>query len=166
MRKFLTLLSALIGLSASPATSLAAFNYDEMILLDAENLAETGIKEGFQQVLVSLKKHVSEPVGVKELINNKLPSYSVKSMGVVYEIYSPKTPENESWGNATFALFSIVNQQLKNSNYRFYAFYSGNDLGGMFLTEKQYKQAISSIKNKIHWPYIPTQSKPWYGQPH
>lgn len=166
MRKYVTLLSAMIGLSASPTTVLAALNYDEMILLDAENLAETGIKEGFQQVLGSLKKHVSEPERVEELINNKLPSYSVKSMGVTYEIYSPKTPENESWGNATFALFSIVNQQLKNSNYRFYAINSGNDLGGMFLTEIQYKHAISSLKNKTDWPYIPTQIKPWYGQPH
>ena len=103
MRKFLTLLGAMIGLSASPATVLATLNYDEMILLDAENLAETGNKEGFQQVLISLKKHVSEPKGVEELIKNKLPSYSVKSMGVTYEIYSPRTSENESWGNATFA---------------------------------------------------------------
>ena len=82
---------------------LAALNYDEIILLDAENLAEAVIKKGFQ---------------------------------------------------------------LTKSNYGFYAINSGNDLCGMFLTKEQYKQAISSIKNKTDWPYVPTQNKPWYGQPH
>lgn len=124
---------------------LAALNYDEIILLDAENLAEAGIKKGFQQFLVLLKKHFSKPEGVEELINNNLPSYSVRSKDITYEIYSSKIPENESWGNATFALFSIVNHQLTKSNYGFYAINSGNDLCGMFLTKEQYKQAISSI---------------------
>jgi hypothetical protein len=74
--------------------------------------------------------------------------------------------EDESWGKATYALFSIVNAQLAGSPYRFYAINGGNDLGGMFLTLEEYEAAKRSLKRKSDWPYLPTDEPPDYGQPH
>lgn len=165
MRKLVTLIAAMFSLGTSSAALSASLDYDQMILLDAEDLAETGIKEAYERVQVSLKKYVPNPLKIEELIDSDTATYAVTSGGVQYKIYSKKVPETESWGNATYAFFSIVNRQLMSSNYRFYAINGGNDLGGMFLTKEQYKGAIASIKKKTDWPYIPTQENPWYGQP-
>ena len=86
-----------------------------------------------------------------------MPSYSVESQGQDYIIYSPDLEDSEGqcWGRATFAFFDIVNKQLEGSTHRFYAFYGGNDLGGMFLKKEEYDAAIKSYKNKKDWPYLP-----------
>ncbi len=65
-----------------------------------------------------------------------------------------------NWGNATFALFDIVNRQLEDTPYRFYAIYGGNDLSGMFLTEEACDEAILSLPRKMDWPYLPTPKGP------
>lgn len=166
MRKLAALLTTILSLGAVPAALAASLDYKQLILLDAEDLAETGIKEAYERIQVTLKKYVPAPLKVEELIDSDNATYAVTSGGMRYEIYSRTFPETESWGNATYALFSIVNRQLTNSNYRFYAINGGNDLGGMFLTQEQYKSAIASIKRKTDWPYIPTQERPWHGQPH
>jgi hypothetical protein len=72
----------------------------------------------------------------------------------------------ESWGNATFAIFDIVNRQLEGLPYRFYAFDNGNGLYGMFMTKEIYAEFVGSMKRKIEWPYIPEPEPPWYGQAH
>jgi hypothetical protein len=83
-------------------------------------------------------------------------------------IYSPAMPEKEgwSWGRATHALFKIINDQLTNSDYRFYAINGGNELGGMFLTHGECEEARKSLRRKEDWPYLPTLEDPWYGQLH
>lgn len=166
MKPLLLLFCVLLGVSAATVAPAQSLDYEQLILLDAETLAETGIKEAYARVLPSLKKYGLQPGPIEELINNDAPTYAVRAGGKRYEIYSAKSLEAQSWGNATFALFSIVNRQLANHSHKFYAFNSGNDLGGMFLSEAQYQAAIRSIKRKSDWPYIPTQVRPWYGQPH
>ena len=166
MKKIVAIVAAIVGFGSSQTVHAKPLDYDQLILLDAEDLAETGIKEAYERVKVSLKKHIPSPSVVKEEINNDAPTYAVITDGVRYEIYGPKTPEGQSWGNATFAFFSIVNRQLEKSAYKFYAINGGNDLGGMFLTKEEYKAAIASIKRKLDWPYIPTKDKDWYGQSH
>jgi hypothetical protein len=74
--------------------------------------------------------------------------------------------ESESWGRATFILFSLVNQQLSDAEVSFYAINGGNDLGGMFLTEAQVEKARRSLPLKSDWPYLPTNEAPHYGQFH
>lgn len=76
-----------------------------------------------------------------------------------------KTQE-QSWSNATYALFDIVNRQLTHTRYKFYAVNGGNELGGMFLTLDQYKAAVAALRKKTYWPYIPDRTAPWYGQSH
>lgn len=143
-------------------------DYDQMVFLDAESLAEAGIGEAYQELLPTLKGFVQEPAEVQELVDPDRPSYSVRSQGVEYRVYAPDLPgtEYESWGRATFAFFEIVNRQLENSSHRFYAFYSGNDLGGMFLTESECEAARRTIARRSDWPYIPANDEPWFGQYH
>ena len=150
------------------ATTKYKLDYDQMIHLDAEALAEAGIGEAYQELLPKLRKFAKDPAEVEELEDPDRPSYSVRSQGVEYAIYSPELPEEEGqgWGRATYAFFRIVNQQLENSSIRFYAINGGNDLGGMFLTESESEAARLSLPKKTDWPYLPTNEAPWFGQYH
>lgn len=141
-------------------------DYDQMVLLDAEDLAETGMKEAYESLLPELERYVADPVILEENVDSNMPRYSVSAAGTEYLIYSPELDDAEasSWGRATWAFFSIINEQLRTTSVRFYAINGGNDLGGMFLTEKQVEDAKKSLKRKSDWPYIPTNDHPWYGQ--
>jgi hypothetical protein len=140
-------------------------DYSKMIILDAEDLAEGGIQAAYKDLLPELLKYVKEADEITEALDNNAPSYSVHHHGRTYAIYAPEN-EDDSWGNATYALFSIVNAQLAGSLYRFYAINGGNDLGGMFLTSEQYEGAKRSLERKSDWPYLPSDQPPLYGQPH
>ncbi len=89
-------------------------DYDELIFLDAEDLAEEGISEAYQGLLPYLRRFVDEPAEIKEISDHDLPSYSVSALGSLYEIYAPNLEyrEGQSRGRATYAFFKIVNDQL------------------------------------------------------
>ena len=143
-------------------------DYDQLILLDAEDLAEAGIREAYESLLPELGKYVPQPAPIEELIDNDAPRYAVKCGTKEFVIYEPGLEEEESnsWGRATVAFFTIVNDQLTNSEYRFYAINGGNDLGGMFLTQAQAQSAQKALPNKTDWPYLPKDEQTWYGQYH
>jgi hypothetical protein len=139
-------------------------DYSKMVILDAEELAEGGIKAAYKDLLTELLKYVKEADEITEVLDDKAPSYSVYHRDHEYVIYGPGN-EDESWDNATFSLFSIVNTQLGGSPYRFYAINGGNDLGGMFLTPEQYESAKRSIERECYWPYMPSDQPPASGPP-
>lgn len=141
-------------------------DYSEMIHLDAEDLAEQGIRDGYERLLPTLRKYVKEPNDITEIVDPEAPRYVVRHRDVEYVIYGPEIEDEggRSWGDAMYALFAIVNAQLSNSPYRFYAFYGGNDLAGMFLTSEQCDAAKKTLEDKGHWPYLPTADYPYYGQ--
>ena len=141
-------------------------DYEQLIALDAESMAEAGIKDAYARVLPSLSKYVPQPAAIEEVIDRTNSSYAVRSPGVSYDIYSAGTSQEQSWANATFALFDLVNRQLAHHSHKLYAINGGNDLFGMFLSEDQYRGGIASLKKKSDWPYLPTLDAPWYGQPH
>lgn len=143
-------------------------DYDDAVTLDAEALAEGGVAEEYESLLPHLRKFVNDPAKIEEDRNDDVPSYSVRCGGSVFEIYAPHLDEGDanSWGRATVALFSIVNEQLQGSTHRFYAINGGNDLFGMFLTEAEAAAAQESLPNRSDWPYIPKDEEPWYGQYH
>jgi hypothetical protein len=149
------------------AGTAAAFelNYDEFIPLDAEALAEAGIARAYEELGPTLRKFIPEPAKILEKVDNDSPGYSVSCLDKDYFIYGGNDQE-ESWGRATFALFSIVNRQLESTKYRFFAINGGNDLGGMFLTLEQAEGATRSLPRKVDWPYLPVLEVPWYGQFH
>lgn len=143
-------------------------DYDRMVMLDAEALAEGGIGQAYESLLPQLQQHVLNPAALEEILDDDAPSYMVKSVGQEHVIYSPEFDDEEvqSWGRAAFALFSIVNAQLANTAYRFYAINGGNDLGRMFLTAAEVEAAKLALPDKLDWPYLPENMHPWYGQPH
>ncbi len=147
---------------------MSELDYDKMIFLDAENLAEGGISRAYEDIRESFSQYVSKPGDIEEVADDNKPSYLVRSGEQEYVIYSPELPgsDEESWGRATYAFFKIVNDQLARSAYRLFAINGGNDLGGMFLTQVECDAARKSLPRKQDWPYLPTLEQPWYGQPH
>lgn len=145
-----------------------ALDYDQWLHLDAENLAEAGIREAYESLLPELRKYVPQPAEIEEVIDNKAGRYAVKSGAKEFVIYAPDLHDDggESWGRATVAFFTIVNDQLASSQHRFYAINGGNDLGGMFLTQEEAAAAQKAIPNKTYWPYFPKDEPDWYGQYH
>ncbi len=142
-------------------------DYDDAIHLDAEALAEAGIAEAYERLLTRLRKFVKQPLEVTEQLDDDAPSYSVQCGGKSFAIYAPELEEtSNSWGNATVALFTIVDDQLVNSTHRFYAVNGGNDLFGIFLTPAQAAEAKRALPNKQDWPYLPKDEPEWYGQFH
>ncbi|HMP52079.1 MAG TPA: hypothetical protein PKD05_11060 [Candidatus Melainabacteria bacterium] len=146
-------------------------DYDEAIMLDAEEMAEQGIAEAYDLIQSKLKTYVTHPKAIEEVIDDESSSYTVKFDDQEFAIYSPDLDDKggNSWGRATFALFSIVNSQLVNSGsgYRFFAINGGNDLLGIFLTLEQANLSRKALKqSKRDWPYLPTCEPPWYGEHH
>ena len=146
----------------------SVLDYDELIILDAEDLAEQGLGKAYENLAKHLRSHGVEPAPIEELIDALSSDYRVRFRGVEFVIHSPTVPESEenSWGLATYALFSIVNQQLPENGFRFYAINGGNDLGGMFLAVDQVARARATFKRREDWPYLPTKEPPWFGQEH
>jgi hypothetical protein len=143
-------------------------DYANMLILDAESLAEGGIKEGYESVLPQLSRLVSQPAAIEEIVDDKAPSYEIRAQGIAYRIHAPDLDNREfqSWARATHALFKIVNGQLEEAqaDRRFYAINAGNDLGGIFLTASEWEAAKASLTRKTDWPYMPTSEPPAYGQ--
>src|ERR1700674_3014095 len=105
-------------------------DYNKMYFLDAEDLAEAGIKKAYHSMVRVLCEYVSEPAEVQEVVDHDAPSYVVKCSGLEYVIYSPALPEDEGliWGRAAHTFFKIINDQLSKSENRLYAMNGGNDL--------------------------------------
>lgn len=142
-------------------------DYDEWIHLDAEELAETGIGEAYERLRPELQKYIPQPARIEEVVDDETPMYSVKCGSREYQLYGPNLVDENgaSWGRAAVAFFEIVNEQLCDSEFRFYAINGGNDLGGMFLTPAQAQESRTSLP-KPDWPYLPKDEPPWYGQHH
>jgi hypothetical protein len=143
-------------------------NYDDMFILDAEELAEGSIGQTYESLLPKLRKYVKNPAQIEEVLDNDTPRYSIRCRGKEFKIFAPELDEvsGNSWGRATVAFFTIVNGQLEESDCRFYAINDGNDLGGIFLTPAQAKAAQKGLPNKRDWPYLPKDEHPWYGRYH
>jgi hypothetical protein len=77
----------LIAMAAVAGVAVAAdLNYDEFIPLDAEALAETGLKPAYEELLPRLQKYVASPAAVSERIDSDAPSYAVSCLGTEYPI--------------------------------------------------------------------------------
>lgn len=100
-----------------------SLNYDRLILLDAENLAECGIKTAYFSILPALMRYVPTPADVQEFLNPRIPRYLVRAQGADYPIYSPELRDDggRDWGRAAHAFFKIVNDQLEDSEHRLFA---------------------------------------------
>src|SRR5690242_14770347 len=157
---------ALSGIAvAAESRKKFELDYDHLIILDAEDLAEQGIKHAYDRLRPELLKYIPEPAPVQEKIDSNAPSYVVVCQGTKYDIYAGFN-EYQCWGISTFVLFDVVNRQLTRTKVRFFAINGGNDLGGMILTPAEAEAARASLPRKADWPYLPTRDRPWFGFPH
>lgn len=161
----MSFLSRLLGKGAPSAPAL---DYDRLIILDAEDLAEQGIREAYERLLPELQKFVPAPAEVEEVLDPDVGSYAVRSGEFDFVLYSPALPgsDEESWGRATYAFFTIVNNQLSGAGVLLYAINGGNDLGGIFLTPEEAESAKRGLSERRDWPYLPRLEQPYYGQHH
>jgi len=138
----------------------SSFDYEKLIPLDAESLCESGIESAYDSIMPTLTK-IIEPREVKR-VETANDDYIIKFNEQVFPVYIYASDMNVEgcWENATKIFFHIVNEQLKSSEQKLYAFYSGNDLFGGFLTTSE----VSTIKtenpnSEYEWPYLPTYTE-------
>ncbi|MBL5862078.1 hypothetical protein JBO49_15790 [Serratia fonticola] len=154
--------------SETSQMSTGSLDYEKIIHLDAEDLAEQGMADAYQQLLPELCKFIEHPAELSEILDTDVPEYKVQCGGQEYLIYSAEEPGTEevSWARATYFFFLIVNKQLTGTDVQFYAINRGNDLGGLFLSLEQAMSAQGVLPRKADWPYCPELSAPWFGQFH
>lgn len=141
-------------------------NYDEIVHLDAEGLAEQGILSAYRELQPRLQQYIlSSPIEISEEVDYDLASYIVHTNEKRYVIVENGGQTADCWERATVAFFEIVNSNLEDSSSKFYALYCGNDLSGMFLSEKQYVAARRTLKKCSDWPWLPVYEPPHYGYP-
>jgi hypothetical protein len=151
--------------SGSGPAAPAPFDYDDVVLLDAEELAEEGILEAYQQLHPQLRRYAASEVDLAEEVDADGATYTVFADGKRYDIYGNGV-EEDAWVLATIAFFDIVNASLAHATHRFYALYGGNDLAGIFLTDEQFQLARHGIERHADWPWVPVSQAPHYGFPH
>jgi len=148
----------LIACSNSQAQS--EFDYSRLIILDSESLCESGIEDAYDDVKTELSK-IIEPLEVTRFeVEND--DYIIKFNGQKFPVYIYATDKSVEgcWQNATNIFFHIVNEQLKNSDKKFYAFYGGNDLFGGFLTPAEVNLIkAENPKSEYEWPYLPSYTE-------
>jgi hypothetical protein len=145
----------------------APFGEDDVVLLDAEELAEGGILEAYEQLHPQLRQYTSEEVDIAEEVDADGAAYTVFADEKRYDIRGERVKE-DPWVLATIAFFEIVNAGLAHATHRFYALYAlyaGNDLAGVFLTEAQFQAAWQSIARPFERPWVPVNRAPGYGFP-
>ncbi len=140
-------------------------DYDKMVHLDAEELAEGGLAAAYDELLPEILQFAADPIAAIEEFEESDGSFRARAGEQVYTIWSGNGERGEGWTRASIALFDVVNRSLENSNVRFYAFYGGNDLSGMFLTEDQVAKARAALPKRSDWPYLVVDEPPNYGFP-
>jgi len=134
-------------------STVGVINYDEMLFLDAEDLAEQGVALAYEEIKSKFQERGIDLSPIEEVIDNENGTYHVIYGGKTYCIYEDFNDKN-SWVNATVALFDIVNSQLQELDVCLYAINNGNDLGGLILTESEFAKAREQLENKTDWPEV------------
>jgi hypothetical protein len=143
----------------------APFDDDDVVLLDAQDLAEGGILEAYEQLHPQLRQHEAAEIDLAEEFDEEAAMYSVLADDKRYDIRG-NGAEGDPWVLATIAFFEIVNAGLAQATHRFYALYGGKDLAGIFLTDEQFDAARRSIARHSDWPWTPVNRAPDYGFPY
>jgi hypothetical protein len=185
MKGFVRLIAlALAGCSASGDSSASdkaagpntqsvgtdPIDYEKTIHLDAEALAETGMAEAYEEL-----QRQSGDLGVQWAPMREMwdgqedgydggENYRVEVNGKVYPVFG-SAPTADAWALATATFFDVVNSQLSDSPYKFYALMGGNDLHAVRLTREEFEQAQRYHKRPYDRPYVPNRTPPNYGFP-
>ena len=144
------------------------FDYDRLIHLDAENLFEQGMLDGYNDIIPKLSQF-AKPAQMVEIVSDSTDDYVIEILNKQYYLFDDDIAQRsiyEGWALATYTIFHVVNLQMVDSDYKLYALYGANDLHGVFMTEEEVIERRRAFKDKhSEWPYIPTMEKPDFGFP-
>ncbi|MFM7348495.1 MAG: hypothetical protein ACKO01_03290 [Erythrobacter sp.] len=154
--------------AAAPAGD--PIDYAKAIMLDAESLAEGGIGQAYALLIeqsTDLKVDwlpLDENFEGQEQGSDEGLSYRV-TLGGKTDFVFGSPPGQDHWAMATATFFDIVNRQLVDRPFKFYALMEGNDLQAIALTEKEFAAAKRYHAGTRYGPYLPTKTPPHYGAP-
>jgi hypothetical protein len=72
---------------ATPGTNSDPLDYEKLVALDAEDLAEQGILSAYRKLLPTLRQYADSPIEVAEDFDNGEASYSVRAAGQRFQIW-------------------------------------------------------------------------------
>jgi hypothetical protein len=141
-----------------------ALDYDQAIPLDAENLAEGGIAEAYEEVRAAFAERGIRLGDISQDFGED--AYTVTQGGRQWVAWTRDMPTDhgEHWLMATVALFQAVNTQLAGSGKTFYALNGGNDLFGILLSEDEMLAARGKLPRRSDWPWLPNDAAPDFGE--
>ena len=91
------------GIFKKVFNSVEVLNDEEMIYLDAESLAETGIEEAYTELKSYLNNLGITPDFIQEETDSSIGLYTVRHKKSKYNVYGPHINSRYSWGLATYA---------------------------------------------------------------
>jgi hypothetical protein len=115
MTRFIHRIKSLFtGAASSPSPDAEdPLSYDEIVNLDAEDLAEQGILSAYRELLPRLRQYLaSPPIEVSEEIDDDLARYIVHAGARRYVIWEDGAHNEDGWERATVALFRNCEREL------------------------------------------------------
>jgi hypothetical protein len=145
-------------------------DYDKVILLDAESLAEMGIAEAYTELIAEAGDLGVDWLPIEEDWDGKEEGYDGGSnyrvtLGGRTDFVYGNPPSENPWGMATTTFFDIVNRQLVGRPFKFYAINGGNELGAILLTDEEFEAARLYYAGTRDVPYLPNKTPPHHGYP-
>lgn len=159
--------------TAKEAAAQAAadpIDYDKVIHLDAESLAEMGIADAYAELIAGAGDLGVDWLPIEENWDGKEEGYDGGSnyrvtLGGRTDFVFGNPPSGNPWAMASATFFDIVNRQLVGRPFKFYALLGGNDLQAVLLTDEEFEAAQKYHAGTIDVPYLPNKTPPNYGYP-
>ncbi|QDU86274.1 hypothetical protein Pla163_34250 [Planctomycetes bacterium Pla163] len=137
------------------------------IHLDAERLADRGIRRAYRMLGPALRRVGVDPWPLSEGGEAIVGTYSVRCGDRTYEIaglhHASDGLDDDAAvrARATWALFDLVNRQLDGTGYRFFAVGAGPDLWGWLMSGEQARAAFDAApEGSRERPYLPNEHPP------
>lgn len=165
MEKVWTLLLVLVGVASTSdnAVKVDPIDYEQIVHLDAEDLAEGGMVEAYERITAAIADERLEWAPMTQS-GEGTPDYSIHLLGESHRVYG-YSPGTDDWAISSAVLFHAVNRQLVDLDFKVYALMGGNDLHAVALTERQFEEALRYHKRRYNRPYLPNQEPPHFGYP-
>lgn len=121
--------------------------------LDAEELAELGIKKLYLEFCAEFPDLLPNPEEIIEITNEE--SYYISYKKSRYMVFDPVINGKSwnSWEAAASIFFLIINDQLP-SDLKLYALRGGEELEGVILNRKEYDTVCRNDNLKFIRPYL------------
>jgi hypothetical protein len=134
------------------------FTPEQIIHLDAEDLAEGCIPYAYQAVAQALQGHGVDLLDINDQGDGSYVIGEWRYWSFPVTVDAPPS-SGMSWDYAAWIFFRMVNAQLEGRPVKLYALNVGNDLDGVILTEEEARGVWAVRRSGVRWnlPYFPTR---------